>query len=95
MSKILEVKILPTGNFRSKKMTKFKFYSFLDQQLNWKKTWTLQANISNQIPTPLTNNWLASNKVAMLFYLLIRNIISASQTVIRIKSMMCIKVLDF
>ena len=37
MSKILEVKILPTGNFRSKKITKFKFYNFLDQQINWKK----------------------------------------------------------
>ena len=41
MSKILEVKILPTGNVRSKEITKFKFYNFLDQQFNWKKAWTL------------------------------------------------------
>ena len=52
MSKIQEFKILPTGNVTSREITKFKFYNFLDQQLNWKKKHEL-CKQTLQIKSPL------------------------------------------
>ena len=75
MNNILEVKILPTGNGKSRETTESKFYqtmySFPDQQLNWKKHGLCQRTDFRSNPS--SANWqlrgIKQGSCAIFFFL--------------------------